>query len=71
MVKTIFVNICWYLISRDEELLVNDDDDDDDFNIDDDDVKTLKNPALEELSPGTLVIELDFRGIYSKSIKDR
>ena len=59
-----------YLISRDEELLVNDDDDDD-FNIDDDDVKTLKNPALEELSPGTLVIELDFRGIYSKSIKDR
>ena len=44
-----------YLISRDEELLVNDDDDDD-FNIDDDDVKTLKNPALEELSPGTLMI---------------
>ena len=47
------------------------DDDDDDFNTDNDDDNTLKNPALEELSPGTLVIELDFRGIYSKSIKDR
>ncbi len=44
------------LISRDEELLMDDDDDYND-NIDDDDVKTLKNPMLEELSPGIL-----FRG---------
>jgi hypothetical protein len=34
-------------------LLVDDDDDYND-NIDDDDVKTLKNPMLEELSPGIL-----------------
>jgi len=36
-------------------LLVNNDDandDDDDYIDNDDDVRTLKNPALEELSPG-------------------
>ena len=42
---------------RDEELLVNnddanDDDCDDDYIDNDEDVRTLKNPALEELSPG-------------------
>jgi hypothetical protein len=31
-----------------------DDDDDYNDNIDDDDVKTLKNPMLEELSPGKI-----------------
>ena len=46
-----------FQIFRDEELLANDDDDDVDVDADDDydeedDVRTLKNPALEELSPG-------------------
>ncbi len=38
-------------------MLVNNDDandDDDDYIDNDDDVRTLKNPALEELSPGRL-----------------
>ena len=54
---------------RDEELLVNnddanDDDCDDDYIDNDEDVRTLKNPALEELSPGNLCppppIDFDF-----------
>jgi hypothetical protein len=49
-----FFFLFWIL--RDEELLANDDEDgndvDDEYEDDEDDVRTLKNPALEELSPG-------------------
>ena len=64
---------CRYLFFRDEELLVNYADDED-F-IDDDDVKTLKNPTLEELSPGLttnffkrwieVIFQVQIKGIVS------
>jgi hypothetical protein len=56
LLKNSFKFFFSFWIFRDEELLANDDEDgndvDDEYEDDEDDVRTLKNPALEELSPG-------------------